>query len=171
MRNINWIKLLLLFVLAISLSDCKKRKFIPEEFESLSSRYGELKMFDVLQEDKLFRKIVFGDDEIYESENLQLVQLNQIIQLNNTDMFLFTVESLEDNSDCPAKFLVITLNSEKKFKTFPEVGNCNDTPEIVDNGEKVTFSFEKILSYPAISYKYENDELEVIEGSKKTAGK
>jgi hypothetical protein len=146
-----------------------KRKYIPEEFELISSRFGEFKMFDQILEGKLVKRIVHKNNDVYESANLQLVQLNQIIQLSSTDMFLFTVESFDDNSECPAKFLVITLNSDGKFKTFPEIGNCNDIPDVQDNGEQVTFIFDSVLAYSPVTYRYENGNLQQIENPKKTA--
>lgn len=146
-----------------------KRRYIPEEFELISSRFGEFKMFDQILNGKVIKRIIYKNDDVYESANLQLVQLNQIIQLTSTDMFLFTVESFDDNSDCPAKFLVITLNADGKYKSFPEIGNCNDIPEVQDDGEKVTFLFDSIMTYSPVTYRYENGEIKQIENPKKTA--
>jgi signal transduction histidine kinase len=137
------ISLFLILATGLFIDGCRK-KFIPEEFELISSRFGEFKMFDQIIDGKLVKRIIFKNDDVYESANLQLVQLNQIIQLASTDMFLFTVESFDDNSECPAKFLVITLNADGKFKTFPEIGNCNDIPDVQDNGEQVTDFINKI---------------------------
>ncbi|MBK8393764.1 MAG: hypothetical protein IPL26_00755 [Leptospiraceae bacterium] len=160
--------LLLVLSTALLVEGCRK-KYIPEEFELISSRFGEFKMFDQILDGKLIKRIVFKNDDVYESANLQLVQLNQIIQLSTADMFLFTVESFDDNSECPAKFLVITLNTDGKHKTFPEIGNCNDIPDVQDNGDFVTFTFDSVMEYAPVTYRYENGNLELIENPKKTA--
>lgn len=160
--------LFLILTITLFVDACRK-KFIPDEFELISSRFGEFKMFDQINDGKLVKRIIFKSDDVYESANLQLVQLNQIIQLASTDMFLFTVESFDDNTDCPAKFLVITLNADGKYKKFPEIGNCNDVPDVQDNGEQVTFTFDSVLSYSPVTYRYENGNLELIENPKKTA--
>ena len=162
------ISLFLILATGLFIDGCRK-KFIPEEFELISSRFGEFKMFDQIIDGKLVKRIIFKNDDVYESANLQLVQLNQIIQLSSTDMFLFTVESFDDNSECPAKFLVITLNADGKFKTFPEIGNCNDIPDVQDNGEQVTFTFDSVLTFSPVTYRYENGLIELIDNPKKTA--
>lgn len=162
------ISLFLLTATALLVDGCRK-KYIPEEFELISSRFGEFKMFDQILDGKLVKRIIHKNDDVYESANLQLVQLNQIIQLSSADMFLFTVESFDDNSDCPAKFLVITLNADGKYKTFPEIGNCNDIPDVQDNGEQVTFTFDSLMSYSPVTYRYQDGSLELIENPKKTA--
>ncbi len=163
-----FISIFLITVMSLFIDACRK-KFIPEEFELISSRFGEFKMFDQILDGKLIKRIIHKNDDVYESANLQLVQLNQIIQLSSADMFLFTVESFDDNSECPAKFLVITLSADGKFKTFPEIGNCNDIPDVQDNGEQVTFTFDSVMSYSPVTYRYENGTIELIENPKKTA--
>lgn len=160
---------LFLTIAAILFANGCRKKYIPEEFELISSRFGEFKMFDQILDGKLIKRITHKNDDVYESANLQLVQLNQIIQLSQADMFLFTVESFDDNTECPAKFLVITLNADGKYKTFPEIGNCNDIPDVQDNGEQVTFTFDSVMAYAPVTYRYENGNLELIENPKKTA--
>ncbi|HMV42855.1 MAG TPA: hypothetical protein PK079_23775 [Leptospiraceae bacterium] len=168
-RNYKLILSFLMILLTVFFVEACRKKNLPAEFELISSRFGEFKMYDQMLDGKIVKRIIHKEDDVYQSENLQLVQLNQIIQLNTSDMFLFTVESLDDNTQCPAKFLVITLNSEGKFKTFPEIGNCNDLPEVDDNGEQVTFTFNSILSYEAVTYRFENGDLKQIENQKSAA--
>ena len=105
--------LIILFLIALAapiLNGCRK-KYIPEEFELISSRFGEFKMFD---------QILDG-------------------------------------------------NAEGKYKTFPEIGNCNDIPDVQDNGEQVTFTFDSVMAFAPVTYRYENGNLELIENPKKTA--
>lgn len=170
-RNYKFIISFLFIALAVLFIDACRKKNLPQEFDLISSRFGEFKMYDQILDGKIVKRIIHKDDDVFQSENLQLVQLNQIIQLNTSDMFLFTVESLDDNTQCPAKFLVITLNADGKHKTFPEIGNCNDLPDVQDNGEQVTFTFDSILTYDPITYRYENGDLKQIENQKTSAAR
>jgi hypothetical protein len=125
----------------------------------MSSRFGQLKVFERLDEKVLF----IGKKQLPLSDHS--VDIAGKWQLGVKDVFLVSMSS--GGNFCPATYAFVSVES-KLVSVTEAFGNCSDLPEVKRLGTRILVKFGRMSrSQPAVVVEF--DDGAVFEGRKRVA--